>query len=403
MDAAAITILLAIAAGALILLYLSGMLKRPEHVIVCAALIAAAFVIRALCMSHVTLDYETFLSQWVKFYRENGGFDALGQKIGNYNLPYLYFLAAFSYIGINDLVLIKALSIVFDVILAWAVMRLLSLYTDSKARQLAGFFLTLYLPTVILNGAYWGQCDSIYTAFAVLAIYLSLSGRGAAGMACIAVSFAFKLQAVFIMPVFVVFLIARRIKLWHFLLFPAVYVILMLPAVLAGYPLLDTITLYFDQMGTVGSGLNYNSSSIYAFARDVSNEQLAGALGIMAAFMLMAAVFAWAFARRRHLTDASMLGLAVMLAVGIPYLLPHMHERYFFTADILTLALAVAAPQYMLLPALTQFASLLGYHAYLKMRYLMPMSYGAAALIIVLAGAVMFTAARLHPRSRSRS
>lgn len=400
MDTVSITILLFIAAGALVLLYVSGMLRRPEQVVICALLIAGAFVIRALCMSHVTLDYETFLSQWVKFYRENGGFAALGQKIGNYNLPYLYFLAFFSYIGINDLILIKALSVIFDVILAWAVMKLVGIFTRSHVKQLAGFFFALYLPTVVLNGAYWGQCDSIYSAFAVLAIYLALSGRGAAGMVCIAVSFAFKLQAVFIMPIFVVLLIGKRVKLWHFILFPVTYVVLMLPAVFAGYPLKDTITLYFDQMGTVGGGLNYNSSSIYAFANGVSNESLASALGIFAAFMLMAAVFAWAWARRTHLNDWAILGCAVILCVGIPYLLPHMHERYFFVADILTLVLAAAAPEFIAMPILTQFASLLGYHAYLKQRYLLPMSYGAAALAVVLICAVFFTSVKLRGSRR---
>lgn len=188
MDAVTITILLVIAAGALVLLYLTGVLRRPEHVVICAALIAGAFVIRGLCMSHVTLDYEDFLSQWVDYYRLNGGFAALGDKIGNYNLPYLYFLAFFSYIGVNDLYLIKALSIVFDVILAWGAMQLIGVYTASSAKRLTAFFLVLYWPTVILNGAYWGQCDSIYTAFAVISIYLALRSRGAAAMICIAVS-----------------------------------------------------------------------------------------------------------------------------------------------------------------------------------------------------------------------
>ena len=395
MDAVTITILLVIAAGALVLLYLTGVLRRPEHVVICAALIAGAFVIRGLCMSHVTLDYEDFLSQWVDYYRQNGGFAALGDKIGNYNLPYLYFLAFFSYIGVNDLYLIKALSIVFDVILAWGAMQLIGVYTASSAKRLTAFFLVLYWPTVILNGAYWGQCDSIYTAFAVISIYLALRSRGAAAMICIAVSFAFKLQAVFIMPIFVVLLIAKRVKLC-----PVTYVVLMLPAVMAGYPLLDTITLYFDQMGTVGSALNYNSSSIYALFGNVSNESLASALGILAAFTLMGGVFLWAFMRRRYLNDWALLGCAVILAVGIPYLLPHMHERYFFVADILTLLLAVAAPEFMVLPVLCEFASLLGYHAYLKMRYLLPMSYGAVALAVVLAGAVAYTAAQLRPASR---
>ena len=61
-----------------------------------------------------------------------------------------------------------------------------------------------------------------------------------------------------------------------------------------------------------------------------------------------------------------------------------MHERYFFAADIFTLVLAFAAPMYAAAALLVQFASLLGYHAYLKGRYLLLMDRGALALIAAL-------------------
>ena len=70
--------------------------------------------------------------------------------------------------------------------------------------------------------------------------------------------------------------------------------------------------------------------------------------------------------------------------MGIPFLLPHMHDRYFFCADILTLVLAFVSWPCSPAAVLTQFASLLGYHAYLKMRFLLPMRYGAAALIVTI-------------------
>ena len=87
-----------------------------------------------------------------------------------------------------------------------------------------------------------------------------------------------------------------------------------------------------------------------------------------------------------------MLAAAVLLAVGIPFLLPHMHDRYFFAADILTVIMAFACGKYFAAAPLSQFASLLGYHAYLKMRYLLPMSYGSWALLLVLvmAGTLLF-------------
>lgn len=397
MDAAAVILLMVEAVMALLLLYFDGLLKKPVQVLTCAGLVAAAFVLRALFFSYETLDYQDFLARWVQYFRDNGGFAALKDSVGNYNVPYLYFLALFSYVDIYDLYLIKLLSTFFDVLLAFGAMRLTGLFTRSRARLLFVYFAVLFWPTVVLNSAVWGQCDSIYVALGLLAVYWAMDGRPVLGMAAMAASFAFKLQAVFIMPVFVLLLIARRVKLWHFLVFPAVYMLLMLPSVFAGRPVLDTITLYFDQMGTVGSALNYNSPSVYAFARNVADEALASRLGIAAAFALMLAVFGWFWWRRGSITNWALLGGALLLVVGIPFLLPHMHDRYFFCADILSLVFAVAAPVYFFLPLLCEFASLLGYHAYLKMRYLLQMHYGAGALAIVIVIAAVFTAAQLHP------
>ena len=88
---------------------------------------------------------------------------------------------------------------------------------------------------------------------------------------------------------------------------------------------------------------------------------------------------------RRKLSDQAVLGMALLFAIGIPFLLPHMHDRYFFAADILSVALAFSFPLFSLTAPLVQFASLLGYHAYLKMRYLLYMNNGAIALIVAFA------------------
>ena len=80
---------------------------------------------------------------------------------------------------------------------------------------------------------------------------------------------------------------------------------------------------------------------------------------------------------------------AAMQTLVIPFFLPHMHERYFFLADIFTLASLPDRPLFAApSAALVQFGSLLGYYAYLNQRFLCPMSWGglAMALAIVLMG-----------------
>ena len=399
-----VCLLLALPAlAALLLLRRSGCLKSRGAWLVCALLLLAAFAARAYVFDYETLDYQNFLTKWVDYFRANGHFLALRYSVGNYNIPYLYFLAFFSLLPIRDLYLIKLLSTFFDVLLAWSSMLLLGRFTKKNAVLLGCFFTVLCLPTVFLNSAVWAQCDSSYAALLVLALYLALDDRPVASMIFAALAFGFKLQAVFVLPVFAVLWMAGKFNWRHFLVFPAAYVQLVLPAVLLGRPFWETVTLYFSQTGSIGDALNYNSSSIFAIFWRVSDPARASKLGIAAAFAYMLLVLLVCYVNRKRLSDRAILAAAVLFAVGIPFLLPHMHDRYFFCADILTLVLAFVCWPCSPAAVLCQFASLLGYHAYLKMRFLMPMRYGAAALIAVLAIAILFLFSALEDGAQNKN
>lgn len=369
----------------LYLLRLSGVLKSRAAWLVSVSLFALALGLRATVFDYKTLDYINFLSRWIDFFRQYGGFRALKYSVGNYNIPYLYFLALFSILPIDDLYLIKLLSFLGDIFLSWGVLLLCSLFTKSRARLLAAFFTTLFLPTVFLNSAVWGQCDSLYAAPLMLGIYCALRDRPSLSVILAVVAFGFKLQAVFVLPIYAVFLMTGKLSWKHILLFPAAYIILVLPAVCYGRPFLETVTLYFSQTGSIGDGLNYNSPSVFAVFTDIRDKEAAAVAAIILAFLFMVNLLAVSWVNRRYLNDQAVLALCILFAIGIPFLLPHMHERYFYCADILSLSLAFSFPLYSAVALLSQFASLLGYHAYLKMRYLLLMNNGAAALIIAFA------------------
>jgi len=396
----AVLFFVALCALSFFLLWREGLLKRSREWILAGALLALAFTLRFISLDYETLDYQNFLTRWVDFFRQNGGFAALKHPVGNYNLPYLYFLAAFSYTEYPDLHLIKFLSIAFDVLLAWGGAKLLLLFSGKRSLGLAAFLGTLLLPTVILNGAYWGQCDSVYTALAVWAVWAALAERPKLSLVFMALSFSFKLQAIFFMPVFFVLFFTGRIRWRDMWIFPATYVAAVLPAVLAGYPFMDTITLYFDQAGSVGSGLNYNSPSLYAFYRGGGNEPQLARLGIAAAFCFCCILLWWLCIMRWRLNSRVLFAAFTLTAICVPLFLPHMHDRYFFGADILSFLLALTALPLLPLPLLCSYASLLGYHAYLKMRYLHPMRYGSWALILGAAMVCAYMAASLSPEEK---
>ena len=101
--------------------YLIWLEYRDTRLLWLAALpVAAAFLIRALCLDYASGDYNSFLAHWVEFFRQNGGFFAISQDIGDYNVVYLYFVAAISYLDVPDLYLYKLFSILFDVLPAGA-------------------------------------------------------------------------------------------------------------------------------------------------------------------------------------------------------------------------------------------------------------------------------------------
>lgn len=388
MDFRVTVIIVLEAALALFLVFRSGSAETLRGLISFSLLIFLAFFIRYSLLDYETTDYQWFLTKWVDFYRMNGGFAALNRSIGNYNIPYLYFLSLFSYSTIKDLYLIKLLSIFFDVILAFACMKLAENAGASANRSAAAFFTVLFLPTVIINGAMWAQCDSIYASLAILGIAVSLGesfsrrqqlARRILSMMCISVSFGFKLQAVFIMPVYIIIWIWKKYKWYDFAVFPLTYLILILPAVILGRPIMDAIMLYADQAGTVGSALNYNSPSITALIRNPENPEGFATVCILLAFLVMSAIIVLGILFRKRLTHQSMLALIVLMVLAIPFSLPHMHDRYFFLADILTITFACLVSRKFSIydrilriaaALLMQFGSLICYLAYLKTHYI---------------------------------
>ncbi|MCI8477583.1 MAG: conjugal transfer protein TraL [Oscillospiraceae bacterium] len=370
-------LLLTLTLAALALVLLSG-INWGRRQLVLLLPIGLAFFLRALCLDHSTLDYQDFLAQWAAFFRENGGFAAIKFPVGNYNAPYLYFMAAISYLPVPDLYLIKLFSILFDVLLAWGGQRLAAVLAgrESSACRYTPVLLLL-LPTVVLNGSYWGQCDALYGALVVHALACVLGKQPRASVVLLAVAFSFKLQTIFIIPLWCALWFSGRVKFAHLWLFPLTYVGTILPALLLGKPLSDTLGIYLGQM-EVNNELTFNAPSLYQFRPYGAqiDESLAARIGICAAFVLVLVLLAFLFVRRTRLSNETLLAAAVVLTIGVPFLLPYMHDRYFFLADVLTLIWACTAWRRFPQAVLIQFASLSAYATYLRLQFTCPIRLG---------------------------
>ena len=175
----------------------------------------------------------------------------------------------------------------------------------------------------------------------------------------------------------------------------------------------DILGVYLGQAAEYSGYLNLNAPNMYALIPHGAevNTAPAARLGILAAFALAAAVLAALLVFRRQADDRALLAAAVVLAIGVPFLLPHMHERYFFLADVLALAWTCAFPRSAPCALLVELASLGAYVVVLRGKFtlavsldgrLFPMLCEALLMLASLAFAVLSLARRLAFPQKSR-
>lgn len=346
-----------------------------------AAAVAALIVIRVALLCNNAPDYYNFLGGWIEQMKSLSVGDAMREKIGDYNMPYLYFLLAVSRIDIDAQLLIKWFSCCFDFVTAFFVMKTVALKTENRLWHHLGFMLALALPTVLLNSAYLAQCDAILAALCTATLYYSLKGDGIKAVIAFSLGFSLKLQAIFILPAVIVCFIVKKIKLWHSAFLPVTFFITLLPAIIAGRSLIDCVRIYFDQASQYPS-LTLSAPSMWQLFGDVEFQPF-NTFGIMLTGMAVAVLLYICYTYRDKIDSAALVELFYISALMLPFLLPRMHERYFYLADVLSVTVFFYDRRRWYVPLITVLSSLNAYFCFLGGNPLEP-AWCAVALLVVL-------------------
>jgi len=365
-------------------------------------------------LDFVTADYDSFLSLWLSIFRD-GGFAMLAENVGDYNLMYQYILLLISKSSLHDLYLIKYVTVIFDYLLALAMMRAAGRFGSEKAK-IPVFLLTMILPTTLLGGACWGQCDSMYAFFIVMSLYMLATDKPVRSAVFLAIAFALKLQTIFFFPIVLLGLLHKKFNWRHALAFFAAYIVTMIPALVAGRPFFDALSVYANQsMGQYYDRLTYNATNLYLFfpmmefassqeftwmryLEGVDRTGLNAYLNpdlfpdlqhaaLYACIILTLIVVIYWLMHWREVTMDMMLEAALFFAIFLPFVMPKIHERYFYLADMLSILYAAKHARRRFMPLLVAGASLMSYCSYLMrqrpidQRILAVMMF--AALVIV--------------------
>lgn len=361
------------------------------------------FMIRWKLMPIESADYWGFLEDWMRQIREGGGYRSLGHQISNYTSPYMYIMCFLSYITDNDLYALKLVSVCFDYAASIAIFLLIFQMTENVKKSILGMAVLLLSPTVIIDSAYWCQCDIIYTTFILYALYNFFKNNSKWCLIFIGISFAFKQQVLFIVPfLLIMWLKKRTIRLVHFLWVPVIYVISTLPAWMMGRDFKELLLIYFDQSETYPWGtLEY--PNIYALLGEAMPDmrhadEVSGA-GIFMTIILLGCLAYYFYTKDINMTDELIMTLALFTVGVIVYCLPHMHDRYGFLIDILAIVYGVINIKKLPITFGFFIVSILSFMPYLIAVHIVPIQYVA----IIQLGLIAYVGYDLYKQIKANS
>lgn len=361
------------------------LIRKCPLLFLSALLFMLSLIVRFQILGYVNRDL-TLLQEWYQYLLINGWKGLADEHFSNYPPAYLYLLWFSTLLQnwIGRVTALKLIPTLFDILSAFTIFRIARLRYDDDTPYFtaAGFFI---LPTILFNSTGWGQIDSLYTSFLLVCVYFLLKEKSFWALAAFGMAFSFKSQSIFLLPFLGIIFLKGKIRWHHFLLIPTVYVILGIPAALIGRSWASILTIYLDQVGQLFIGLSINAPNLYIFSPSSFYDiGLWVGLGI---FLVAMAIWGWINWRARiSLTHRQIMLMALAGLTLIPFVLPKMHDRYYYPVDVFSYAVIIFAPEMWFIPLLYQIISGLSYSVFLL----------GAPIIVVMVATVINTGATIY-------
>jgi Gpi18-like mannosyltransferase len=351
-------LILSIIAGALILFEESIIAAMTQNIFPLSyfTVSLAALIIRLPGMRYLSSDYITFIETWISHLAANNHLFGIYSISSNYTPFYLFILGLISYLPESLwLIGVKLTSCLFDFFLAVTCGKIVFLITDKRERALVAYSAILLCPTVFMNSSIWAQCDSIYVCLMFLSLLLFIKRKNKPALFIYGIALSIKLQAIFMFPFIFVLYLYNRFKIRNI----CFLILGFISSPIIGFPFgapKQFIKAFSWQLIDY-SGFLTSTSSIYALfhIRDefiplITNVGIVFTMGFVICFVLYVLYNRSGYVQCKEYSDISSEGtrfviLFFFFTLVIPFLLPKMHVRYFFAAEVASIIFAVLFPR----------------------------------------------------------
>ncbi len=330
-----------------------------------------ALLVRISMFEYKTGDYIDYLEPWYMQLKGDGIW-GLKKTIGNYTEGYMLFLAILTYLPIKPLYGIKLFSMVFDFFTAVVVGKYVYEYGNYKNKKMWAtvfYSIALFLPTVLINSSYWGQCDSIYTFMLILSLYFYSKEKWNLVFVLVGTALAFKLQTILVLPVFLIlYCKERKFSIFSFFIIPITYLGWSLPALLVGKPINEVIKTVLSYGSGTTSALTGGFNNFYTLVLTDNTEILSHIyhMGLGITLVLVACSMVIFVKKSWNCSINKIISIFLYFIMLITYFLPGMHERYLYFGDVISLIwfAVIKKKKYWYLPLGINLFSLINYIRY---------------------------------------
>lgn len=305
-----------------------------------------SMLFRIFFMNIKSDDYLLFLSNWWNKINEYGGFNSLKYIIGDYPDSYMFLLCIGASITKNSLIFIKVLSTAFDILIFLFGYKIIEHFSKESANKYS--WILILLPGILVNSAILGQCDSIYTAFVLAFIYNILKNHNKLALSFFGIAISFKLQSLFIAPVILYLIATKKIKIYDLFFIILGFILPFIPSILIGKGLIENIKILMFQT----SEYNYfvkscpNMYSLLLLNYKQINTLLKYSIAIIVGII---AIFISLHKYKDGYNNTTFIYKSFLISSIVVFLLPSMHDRYFYLANILGILyyIIIASNQYL--------------------------------------------------------